>query len=125
MKTHTKHLEGQGEVDYDYSNDILFFKVKNRKYSRSLEFENLVIDIDDQNFITGVQIFDASRFLKVNKESLREIPKWIFESAISGENIEIRLNYEVKVRNKIVEKNPIIVRENKTHLPNSEMICEA
>lgn len=124
MKAQNKHLEGQGEVDYDYSNDILFFKVKNRKYNKSIEFENLVIDIDNEDFITGIQIFDASKFLQVNKESLRNIPKWIFQAVVIGENIEIRLNYETIVRNKTVEKNPIIVRENKANLPSSEMICE-
>lgn len=124
MKMPNKHLEGQGEVDYDYVNDILFFKVKNRNYDRSLEFENLVIDIDNQNFITGIQIFDASKFLKVNKESLKNIPKWTFQAVVIGENIEIRLNYEIITRNKTVEKNPIIIRENKANLPVSEMICE-
>ncbi|MEK6872259.1 MAG: DUF2283 domain-containing protein [Nanoarchaeota archaeon] len=124
MKTPTKHLEGQGEVDYDFVNDILFFKVKDRTYDKSIEFENLVIDIDDKEFITGIQIFDASKFLQVNKESLRNIPKWTFQAIVIGENIEIRLNYETIVRNKTIEKNPIIVRENKSHLPSSEMICE-
>lgn len=124
MKTQNRHLEGQGEVDYDYVNDILFFKVKNRKYDRSLEFENLVIDIDDQDFITGIQIFDASKFLKIDKESLRNIPKWTFQAVVIGDNIEIRLNYETIIRNKTIEKNPIIVRENKANLPCSEMICE-
>ena len=41
MKTQNRLLEGKGEVDYDYTNDILFFKIKDREYDRSLEFENL------------------------------------------------------------------------------------
>lgn len=124
MKMPNRHLKGQGEVNYDYVNDILFFKVKNRKYDRSLEFENLVIDIDDQDFITGIQIFDASKFLKIDKKSLRNIPRWTFQAVVIGDNIEIRLNYETIIRNKTIEKNPIIVRENKANLPGSEMICE-
>ena len=123
MKTKNRHLEGPGEVDYDYSNDILLFKVKNREYDKSLEFGNLVVDIDTEEFIAGIQIFDASKFLQVDKESLRNIPKWTFQAFINEENIEVRLNYETKVRNRIVEINPIIIRENKSHLPNSEMVC--
>ena len=123
MKTKNRHLEGHGEVDYDYSNDILLFKVKNREYDKSLEFGNLVVDIDTEEFIVGIQIFDASKFLQVDKESLRNIPKWTFQAFINEENIEVRLNYETKVRNRIVEINPIIIRENKSHLPNSEMVC--
>ena len=42
-----KHLEAEGEMDYDFANDILFFKVKDRDYNFSLEFQNMVIDIDE------------------------------------------------------------------------------
>jgi len=76
MKQANRHLTGEGEMDYDYINDILFFKVKNREYDRSLEFENLVIDIDSENFIIGIQIFDASKFLRMDKSALRAVPKW-------------------------------------------------
>jgi len=119
-----KNLIEKGEMDYDYVNDILFFKVKDREYSRSLEFENTVIDIDSEDFITGIQIFDASKFLQVDKESLRLVPKWEFKAMIGNNKIEIRLNYETQFRNKIVEKNPIIIQENKQNLPDSVMICE-
>ena len=37
MKQANRHLTGEGEMDYDYLNDILFFKVKEREYDRSLE----------------------------------------------------------------------------------------
>ena len=33
-----RHLEAEGEMDYDYVNDVLFFKIKNREYSFSIEF---------------------------------------------------------------------------------------
>jgi len=118
-----KYLESKGEVDYDHTNDILFFKIKDREYDRSLEFENLVIDVDSEDFITGIQIFDASEFLQVDKESLRNIPNWTFKAVISNDKIEVRLNYQTRIKDRIVEKNPIIIWENKSHLPNSEMVC--
>lgn len=71
-----KHLEAEGEMDYDYANDILFFKVKNREYDFSIEFQNMVIDVDKEQFIVGIQLFDASDFLKINKANLRKITKW-------------------------------------------------
>ena len=123
METQNKHLEGKGEVDYDLANDILFFKTKDREYDRSIEFENFVIDVDSEEFITGIQIFDASKFLQVDKELLRNIPNWTFKAVIANDKIELRLNYQTQVRNKTIEKNPIIIQENKSHLPNSEMIC--
>ena len=118
-----KCLEAEGEMDYDYLNDILFFKVKNREYSFSAEFQNMVIDIDEEKFVVGIQIFEASKFLGMPKLHLREIPKWQFKAKIEGEIIELRLNYEVQIRNKIFEKNPIIIQENKSGLPSPQMVC--
>ena len=39
--------------------------------------------------------------------------------------IEIRLVFQVKIRNKIVEKNPIIAQQISQKLPNSTLVCEA
>jgi len=109
-----RHLEAEGEMDYDYANDVLFFKIKDREYDFSIEFQNMVIDVDEEKFIVGIQIFEASKFLRMSKVNLREIPKWRFQSKLENNTIEIRLDYQLKVRNKIFEKNPIIIQENKS-----------
>jgi len=109
-----RHLEGKGKLDYDYVNDVLFFKVDGREYAFSVEFQNMVLDIDEENFIVGIQIFEASKFLRMSKINLMEIPKWRFSSKLENNTIEIRLDYKVKLRNKILEKNPIIIQENKS-----------
>ena len=117
-----KKLEAEGEMDYDYVNDILFFKVKDREYDFSLEFQNMVIDIDDEKFVVGIQLFDASNFLGISKVNLRKIPKWKFNAKIEGDIIELRLNYELEIRNKIFEKNPIIIQENRSNLPSPQVV---
>jgi len=118
-----RQLYEEGEMDYDYVNDILFFKVKKREYNRSLEFENMVIDIDSENFITGLQIFDASEFLQINRVNLRQIPNWKFQAYIGKGKIEVRLFFQINLRNKILEKNPIIIQKNESNLPSSKVIC--
>ena len=61
----------KGEMDYDYKHDILFFKTKDRKYSKSIELlDNLVVDVDKEGFLVGIQIFDASLYLNVDKKNL-------------------------------------------------------
>jgi len=117
-----KHLEAEGEMDYDFANDILFFKVKNREYNFSIEFRNMVIDIDEEKFIVGIQIFEASEFLKMSKLNLREISRWNFKAKIDEGIIEFRLNYQVKIRNRIFEKNPIIIQGNKSNLPSPQIV---
>jgi len=121
-----KKLEGKGEVDYDYENDILFFKLKGRQYDKSIELlDNLVVDVDKEGFLVGVQMFDASEYLNIDKKSLLKIPNWQFTINVHENIIEIRLVFQVKVRNKIVEKNPIIAQQMSQKLPDSQLICEA
>ena len=122
-----KSIQGKGEVDYDFKHDILFFKTKDRKYSKSIELlDNIVIDVDKEGFLVGIQIFDASEFLNLDKKEILSIPKWVFNANVyDGNKIDIRLVFQIKVRNKIVEKNPIIAQQINKKLPNSEMICEA
>ena len=117
-----RHLKAEGEMDYDYENDILFFKVKDRDYDFSMEFQNMVIDIDKEKFVTGIQIFDASEFLGMSKINLREIPKWQFKARINKEVIELRLFYQLKIRNKIIEKTPIIIQENRANLLSPQTV---
>jgi len=117
-----KHLEAEGEMDYDYVNDILFFKVKDREYDFSIEFQNMVIDIDEKKFIVGIQLFEASTFLGISKINLREIPMWRFKAKVENGVIELRLNYELKIRNRIYEKNPIIIQDNRSNLPSPQMV---
>ncbi len=129
-----KIIKHKGEVDYDYKNDILFFKTKDREYVKSVELDNIVLDIDSKGQIVGIQIFEASKFLRMNKVPLREIPNWEFFTKVDKikENdkeltkIEIRLIFQVKVRNKVIEKNPIIMPQLISEsLPASELACVA
>ena len=118
-----RKLEANGEMDYDYLNDILFFKVKDRECDISLEFQNMVVDVDKEQFITGIQIFEASRFLSMPKQYLREIHKWQFKATINEGVIEVRIFYQINIRNKIITGNPIIVQENKSSLPSPQLVA--
>ncbi len=118
-----RRLEAEGEMNYDYVNDLLFFKVKDREYDFSFEFQNMVIDVDKEKFITGIQVFDASKFLGMQKINLREIPKWQFKARINKGIIELRLFYQLKIRNKTIEKTPIIIQENRANLPSPQMVA--
>ena len=122
MKQEERNLEAEGEMDYDYVNYVLFFKVKDREYDFSLEFQNIVIDVDSEKFITGIQIFNASEFLRIDKINLRSVPVWQFKASIKDNIIEIRLTYQIVIRNKTIEKSPIIFYENTAGLPSPQMV---
>src|SRR3989338_6600679 len=88
----------KGEVDYDFKHDVLFFKTKDRKYAKSIELlDNIVIDVDKEGFLVGIQIFDASEFLNLDKKELLSIPKWVFNANVyDGNKVDIRLTFQIK-----------------------------
>ncbi|MFC1774872.1 DUF2283 domain-containing protein [Nanoarchaeota archaeon] len=116
-----KQLNAKGIVLYDFENDILLFKVKERDYSYSVEYENIVFDIDTKDFLTGIQIFDASKVFNTDKISLKNLGKWNFTAKIENGIISVNLTFETITRNKVFISN--LVREATSPLKDSEVIC--
>lgn len=131
--THNQlNAKGNGEFKYDLKHDVLFFKIKEREYQKSLNFDDIVIDLDKQNFITGIQIFEASKLFTLDKYSLSRIRAWEFsaKAETKKENAEVKtvitisILFETKRRNAvIVERGQNLVRETPTAVPNKEVLC--
>ncbi len=121
----TKHLDAKGERDYDKENDILSFKVENREYDHSIELEDMVLDVDTEGYITGIQIFGASQMFNTSKESLENIPKREFKIKTEGKIIFIQLTFGMVRKNKVVERGQNLIRETSLLLTNSEVLCAA
>ena len=99
-----RHLDGtgKGEFLYDFNNDLLMFKIKDRDYKNSVEFQNFVADIDTESFVTGIRIFDASKVFGIDKYTLKHITKWEFRTSVESGMITVRLSFIGQVRNKEV-----------------------
>lgn len=119
-----KHLDakGKGEVDYDYKNDTLFFKIKKRAYQKSLDFGDLVLDVDSEGFITGIQIFEASKIFNMDKNALLKVRRWEFNTKVENKVITVQLSFEVLKRNKVVARQNF-ERETTARLQDSEVLC--
>lgn len=115
--------KGKGEMDYDYANDILFFKIKDREYDHSIELNDIVLDVDASGIITGIQIFGASDIFHIEKEALQNIKKWEFSIQTEGKVISIQLMFEMLRRNKIVERGQNLIRETSSPLRDAEVMC--
>ena len=91
-----KHLnaKGNGIADYDYKNDILFFKIKDREYAKSIDFGDFILDIDNEDFITGIQIFDASKIFKIDKDALMKVRRWEFHTKVENQVVTVQLMFE-------------------------------
>lgn len=122
-----KHLEakGKGECIYDYANDMLLFKIKNRDYLKSLDFDNLIVDIDKEGFITGLRIFDASEIFNIPKLALKNIKSWRFNASIEDKKVTIQLEFIPILRNKpLIKQGQNLVREAiGSEVSDSEVLC--
>lgn len=100
----TRHLNaaGKGEFLYDYKYDTLTFKVRDRDYKMSIEFQNFAIDIDKKNFVTGIRIFDVSKVSGLKKVIFKNLVHGEFKASIKDNVITVRLNFVGKLRNRIM-----------------------
>ncbi|MBI1972417.1 DUF2283 domain-containing protein [Candidatus Woesearchaeota archaeon] len=120
-----KQLHEKGIVDYDYKNDILFFKVKEREYKQSIDFGDFILDVDKEGFVTGIQIFDASKIFSIDKYALQKIRNWRFHTKTENKVVSVQLFFEAVKRNKVlVEGRQNLVRESTAQLKDSEVICK-
>lgn len=104
MKNRKLDAKGKGAYSYDYANDVLLFKIKDRTYAQSVEFENFVVDIDDKGFITGIQVFDASKLLRIDKYALRNVNHFDFQARLDKNVVTVQLRFSCVMRNKEIVK---------------------
>lgn len=123
----SRHLDarGKGEYTYDFRNDVLLFKIKDRDYAISIEFENLIVDIDTKGYITGLRLFDASQVFKLSKLALNNVKGFEFNTKVEDKVITIQLRFTSVLRNKpVISHGQDIVREaSDSHIKNSEVLC--
>jgi len=124
MKNNFLNAVGKGEYSYDFKEDILFFKIRNRDYKMSLDFDNIVIDVDKEGFITGLRVFDASKVFRLPKVALNSIKEFEFNTKVSGKVITVQLRFMSMLRNKrIIQQGQDFVRDADTNIKDSEVKC--
>ena len=124
-----KHLDakGKGEYNYDYINDTAVFRIKDRDYFKSIDFDNFIVDFDKEGFIIGMRIFDASKIFRISKYELRNIPTWQFDARVEDKVVSIRLNFNYMLRNKqLAKQGENFEREAvNANIVDSKMSCTA
>ena len=129
MKNNDMNTIGKGESSYDAENDILIFKIKNRDYFKSIEFDddNLTVEIDHDGVIMGFSFFDASQTLGLNKSVINTIKQFSFVAKVDGKKLFIRLKFEAyKNPKSLVNYSQDFIREiTDLNIINSNVECSA
>ena len=77
-------MSSKFRVDYDFEEDLLYLYNEDKKSKGSIEFGELIVDLQKRGEIVGLEIFEASKYLseltnkKISKEGLKKIEKAAF-----------------------------------------------
>ena len=112
----------KGLVDYDEKYDILYFKAKEREYTTSIEVGDLMLDVDAEGFVTGLQIFDAAERFHLPQKALQKIVQWTLKSRSEDGVITAQLAFTANFNGKLAEKSLDIVSVS-NNLEDAESIC--
>lgn len=125
MKKRHLDAKGLGEYTYDYDNDILLFRIKDRNYLKSAEFDNFTVDIDDQGFITGIRVFDASKVFRLDKVALKQLQDFDFHAEIDDGMIRVELKFITLHRNKEIRQGENFTVPFRSQTDDSVVSCTA
>jgi len=87
------------KIVYDDEEDILFLS-KGRKVKASIDVGDFIIDVDAKGFITGIEILDASRNLKIAEKQLKELQKASMAVTYKPNHVIIYLILQLKEKEK-------------------------
>ena len=118
---------GKGEYVYDFAHDIMTFKVKDRDYKKSVDFDNIVVDFDKEDFATGMRIFDASKIFKLSRLQLKNVVGFEFNANVEDKIITLQLRFTCAMRNKqkVVQGQDFIREAVDVIINDSAVTCSA
>lgn len=107
--------------DYDFENDSLLVIDRGAKYESSINFENIILDIDVDGLPIGVEILHASKLFDVSKSAIKNFQSFRADITISEKTIEINFTINVIKRNQYIEKIAISHGINDMNLPSAQI----
>ncbi|MCK4937357.1 MAG: DUF2283 domain-containing protein [Methanosarcinales archaeon] len=93
------------KCDYDFQNDSIFFYGEiNNNYNFSIDLDGIIVDFDDKNYITGIEILDASKRFSSSKKELLKINDFEATLDVNEKNVEVKMKIEIIKRNRLINK---------------------
>ena len=108
--------------DYDFENDVLYIYTDEGEYNESIDLDDVILDIEKNGKIIGIEILDASKMFKVDKyDLLKNLIKFEAVIKITKDVIKLNMKLEVLKRNKEIVKESTVKGLNYTGLNEGEM----
>lgn len=112
------------KYDYDFQNDTILFYGENHNYKSSIDLDGIVIDFDEENYLMGVEILDASNRLSISKYDLRNIRYFDMTIEVIKESIHVTIDIKISKRNKSVAHTLEAITTNSTNIPPGTQAIE-
>lgn len=109
-------IVNSNKCDYDLQNDTILFYGVGNNYKSSLDFDGLIVDFDDEDYLMGVEILDASKRFNISKHSLLYIKKFDLTLEITKEQIRVTMDLKIFHRNKSVAHTVSTITTNSTNI---------
>ena len=112
----------EAEYMYDESADILGIKAtRDFTYHKTIELdEGLLLDFDEDNIPTALEIHDASKRLNVPKNSLNEMIFFNMKVTVDAKSISINALFGILIHNKENKQELESFTHNNYNIPNME-----
>jgi len=109
-------------IDYDSEKDILFIS-NDESVKSSIDIGNFVLDVNQNNFIGGIEILNASENLGIEKNILKRIKSIKMAVNYKTNNVYVLLAISFKQNNKEVNISvPLNIRLGNNKQPMKEVL---
>ena len=105
--------------DYDLQNDSIFFYGEDNNYKSSIDFDGIVIDFNEEDYLMSIEILDASEKFNFSKQDLLNIKNFHATIEVTKENIELTMNLKISKRNRLVASSLDAITINSMNIPSS------
>jgi uncharacterized protein YuzE len=112
-------ISNLSKFDYDFENDTIFFYGTDKKYKTSIDIDDIILDVGEDNSAIAIEILDASQKFSVPKSDLSNILHFNAEISVSKETIKVIMKLVIKKRNGLINKFMEACGLNNNYLPVS------
>ncbi|WP_340819825.1 DUF2283 domain-containing protein [Methanolobus sp. WCC4] len=112
-----RRIKREGSSDYDLQNDSFFAYSKGVKYKSSIDIDGIILDIGEDDSITGVEILDASKKFGISKYDVQHCRTLNVQIDISAKVIDLKITMNVGKRNAEVLRETAASTINILNLP--------
>ena len=81
--------------DYDPKRDIAFIFSQDYDYQESIKLMNLSLDLNPQGKVVALEIFNSSRSLEVEKESLTTPEDFLIEISVKNRTFNVIASFKL------------------------------